>query len=144
MIVIGVIVVVAQPAAASTWQPYTQTSKWHCKAIEEPYSFVAFRACVVVNGNYTQAVTVAQSTTNAVVYIEAPLVNLYQDGDVRISAWCGVQRLFPHASLACFGATQTAACTAYVQARAFVTASPRVTQGTQYSGFSPTRRMCTM
>ena len=145
LVVLGVNVWAVQPASADTqrpWKPWTYSSAWHCSQTSAAGDTVAFSACTIVNGNYTQAALVATNNATVETWVSAPQVRLYQDGALRYTDSC-VSELFPRGrSAACFGTTVSRPCNSYVQGYGW----GRVLQpnvATERYGFGPTRRMCT-
>jgi len=75
---------------------------------------VYWESCIVVNGNYTQAVLIVDNQTGAPQTIGAT-VNLWQAGNLRSTVYCYSSTLNTGLTRACFGPTFKAACGVAVQ-----------------------------
>ncbi|MFE0531693.1 hypothetical protein ACFW0V_29235 [Micromonospora parva] len=139
--------IVGMPQAASAspgWQQYTATSKWHCGDYYVVDQIAVFQACVVVNGNATQAVITVRNNTSTTIQIGLPSFNLYGAGSSVYMEHCNDSWLSPGANAACFGATVSRACGTYVQARGTVYARyPEGRWGYISNAWSVSTKMCT-
>ena len=84
--------------------------------------YVRHKTCIVVNGNYTQAVVIVENYAGYAITIEAPQVQLYQaPGKLIYNRFCHESTLNSGRTTACFGPTTWRACGTRVQAQAVVT-----------------------
>jgi hypothetical protein len=111
-IVLGLLVSTGQPAqAAPYWQTFTLSSNWHCSGrLSSPTSIADIRVCVVINGNYAQAVTRIRNTTSSWIDIVSDPTALIENGSTAAIDSCNVSSLGAHLERACFGATVQGAC----------------------------------
>ena len=111
-VVVGLLLSTAQPAMADPfWQTYTLTSKWHCTdRLSSPTSIADVRICVVVNGNYAQAVTTVRNTTSDWIDIDSYYTNLYKAGTEEHIGRCNLSALGATLQRACFGNTVSGSC----------------------------------
>jgi hypothetical protein len=111
-VVVGLVLSTAQPALADVyWQTYTLTSKWHCtERLSSPTSIADVRVCVVVNGNYAQAVTTVRNTTSDFIDINGYYTNLYVAGEQEDFGRCNLSALGAGLQRACFGRTISSPC----------------------------------
>jgi hypothetical protein len=117
-LVIGLVVLTGQPAAAyPTWQTFTTNSTWHCSGrLSSPTSIADIRVCVIVNGNYAQAVTRIRNTTSDWIQIASEPTKLIKNGQTAAENDCDQSNLGATLERACFGATISGSCGTPVKA----------------------------
>jgi len=126
--VITLLAMTATPAHADPyWQTPGDSTYWNCGLPEfsSVYGggyYVRHKTCIVVNGNYTQAVVIVENYAGYAITIEAPQVQLYQaPGKLIYNRFCHESTLNSGRTTACFGPTTRRACGTRVQAQAVVT-----------------------
>ena len=126
--VITLLAMTATPAHADPyWQAHGDSSSWNCglpkfSSVYGGGYYVRHKTCIVVNGNYTQAVVIVENYAGYAITIEAPQVQLYQaPGKLIYNRFCHESTLNSGRTTACFGPTTRRACGTRVQAQAVVT-----------------------
>jgi hypothetical protein len=135
--------------AAPYWQTYAKTSAWHCEQIGIT-PFAITEACVIVNGNSTQAAVILTNRTVNFIDIRSnpdvanPLLVQRDDSINLTNNSCYASALGGTLTRACMGRTVSVPCG--VRVRAWASANHRP-QGAYWfpaaSNYSKPWHMCT-